>query len=99
MGRRRLALLAALVAALGIGTTGESALESRLANFRPASGWLVERAGADNPSLVVAVTTRDASAIHPVALFSSFKRLSRNGVLVWVSTLGRGRRGFPSATV
>jgi hypothetical protein len=99
MGRRRLALLAALVAALGIGTTGESALESRLANFRPASGWLVARAGADNPSLVVAVTTRDASAIHPVALFSSFKRLSRNGVLVWVSTLGRGRRGFPSATV
>jgi hypothetical protein len=98
MGLRGLALLAVLAVALGIATTGGSAPESRLASFRPASGWLVERVGADNPSLVVAVTARDASAVHPVALFGSFKKLSRNGILVWADTVGRGRRGFTTAT-
>ena len=94
---RLAALLAALVAGLGIATACRSAVDSRRASFRPASGWLVQRAGADNPSLVVAVTARDASAIHPVSLFSSFKRLSRNGILVWVNTLGRRGTGFPTA--
>ena len=98
MGLRGLALLAVLAVALGIATTGGSAPESRLASFRPASGWLVERAGADNPSLVVAVTARDASTVHPVALFGSFKKLSRNGILVWADTVGRGRPGFTTAT-
>lgn len=96
--RRRGLVLPFLVAVvLGLATGSSSALESRLASFRPASGWLVERAGADNPSLVVAVTARDAAAVHPVALFGSFRRLSRSGILVWVDTAGRGRKGFPTA--
>ena len=93
---RGLALLAALAVALGTATIGASAPGSRLAGFRPAPGWLVERAGAANPSLVVAVTAPDAPAIHPVALFGSFKKLSRGGILVWADTVGRGRRGFPT---
>ena len=97
VGLRALALLAVLAVALAIATTGGSAQESRLASFHAASGWLVERAGADNPSLVVAVTARDASAVHPVALFTSFKKLSRSGILVWADTVGRGRTGFPTA--
>src|SRR5205085_5390262 len=96
MRLRSLAPFAVLAIALGIATSGGSALHSRLASFRPASGWLVQRAGADNPSLVAAVTVQDAGAVHPVTLFSSFKKLSRNGILVWVASLGRGRTGFPT---
>src|SRR5207237_5314960 len=77
MGARGLALLAASAVALTSGIVGASAGSPSLASFRPAAGWLVERAGASNPSLVVAVTAADASAVHPVALFGSFKRLSR----------------------
>ena len=95
MGLRGLALLAVLAVALGVASSGGASPQSRLAGFRPASGWLVTRAGADNPSLVVAVTARDASAVHPVALFGSFKKLSSNGILVWGDTVGRGRTGFP----
>src|SRR5215471_18615797 len=91
MRLRVLAGLAALTVALAA-TAGASASRARLASFRSASGWLVEQAGADNPSLVVAVTAPDASAAHPVALFGSFKKLSRSGLLVWVDTAGRGRK-------
>lgn len=98
MGLRTLAVLAVLAAALGVATAGRSALASGRASFRPASGWLVVRAGADNPSLVVAVTAGDAAAVHPVALFGSFKKLSRHGILVWAETVGRGRAGFPTPT-
>lgn len=97
MRLRALAGLAVLTVALATATTGASASQPRLASFRSASGWLVERAGADNPSLVVAVTAPDASAVHPVALFGSFKKLSRSGILVWVDTAGRGRKSFPAA--
>jgi hypothetical protein len=96
MGVRGLALLAALAVALSIATIGASTPGSRLAIFRPAPGWLVERAGATNPTLVVAVTASDASAVHPVALFGSFKKLSPGGILVWADTVGRGRGGFPT---
>jgi hypothetical protein len=71
MGIRGLALLATFAVALGTATIGASTPGSRLASFRPAPGCLVEHAGAANPSLVVAVTTPDASAVHPVALFLS----------------------------
>jgi hypothetical protein len=98
MGLRGLALLAVLAVALGTATICESAPGSRLASFLTAPGWLVDHAGADNPSLVVAVTAPDASAVHPVALFGSFKKLPRNGILVWADTAGRGRAGFPAAT-
>jgi hypothetical protein len=45
--------------------------------------------------MVVAVTARDASVIHPFALFGSFERLSRSGILVWAVTVGRGQPRFP----
>jgi len=96
---RVLAPLAALAVALATASTGPSAPGSRLATFRPARGWLVERAGRDNPSLVVAVTAQDASAVHPVALFGSFRKLSTDGILVWADTVGHGLTGFPPRSV
>jgi hypothetical protein len=98
MGRRTLAPIAVLAVALGVATAGASAPATRLAGFRSASGWLIVPAGAANPSLVVAVTARDAAVVHPVALFGSFKKLSRGGILVWADTVGRGRRDFPTAS-
>jgi hypothetical protein len=95
MERRTVASIAVSAAALGVATVGASA--TRLASFGSASGWLVARAGRDNPSLVVAVTARDAAAVHPVVLFGGFKKLSHGGVLVWVDTVGRRRAGFPAA--
>jgi hypothetical protein len=99
MGDRRLSLVVVLAAALGLAATAASAPATRLATFRPAHGWLVVRAGPGNPSLVVAVPARDAAAVHPVALFSSLRKLARDGILVWVDTIGRGRRDFPAAPV
>jgi len=91
-------MLGASAVALTLANAGASAARSPLLSFRPASGWLVERAGPGNPSLVVAVTARDRAAVQPVALFGSFTKLSRNGILVWADTIGRGRTGFPTAT-
>lgn len=70
-----------------------------VATFRPARGWIVAGGGTGNPSLVVAVTARDAAAVRPVALFGSFEKLSRRGILAWVGTDGRGRMGFPATDV
>ena len=96
---RRFALVIVLMLALSTATSSASNTATRLATFRPAHGWVVVQAGPDNPSLVVAVTAPDAAAVHPVALFDSFEKLSRRGVLVWVSTDGRGRKGFPATNV
>jgi hypothetical protein len=98
MENRTLALIAVSAATLSMATGGASAPATRLATFRPSLGWLAVRAGVDNPSLVVAVTARDAAAVHPVALFGGFTRLSRGGILVWADTVGRGRRDFPAAS-
>lgn len=98
MGDRGFGLLVVLAISLGTVSTGSSAPGYRLASFSPARGWLVVRAGASNPSLVVAVTASDASAVHPVALFGSLKKLSRDGVLAWVDTVGRGRSDFPATS-
>jgi hypothetical protein len=96
MGRNvGLAALAAL--ASGAAISNASASRAPLATFATAHGWLVAQAGPDNPSLVIAVT-RPAAVVHPVALFGSFKKLSRRGILVWVETVGRGRKGFPNTT-
>jgi hypothetical protein len=93
----KLTLAAILLLALGTATSSASSPATRLASFRTAPGWLVAQAGADNPSLVVAVTTRDAAAVYPVALFGSFKKLSPGGILIWADTVGRGRKDFPAA--
>jgi hypothetical protein len=93
--REVVVVLAASTAALTGAVAGASAARSPIAGFGPAAGWLVERAGTSNPSLVLAVTAPDASAIHPVALFSSFKKLSPHGILLWADTVGSRRKGFP----
>ena len=81
---------------IGTAATITRAAKPPLAGFRPASGWIVASAGASNPGLVVAVTAPDVAAIRPVALFGSFKKLSRDGILVWAEAAGRGLPGFPS---
>ena len=48
---------------------------------------------------MVAVTASDVAAVRPVALFGSFKKLSRKGILVWAYTVGRDRPSFPSRAV
>jgi hypothetical protein len=97
VGERRVVLAFVFAASLGLAPAAVSTSATRLAGFQPASGWLVVRAGRDNPSLVVAVTAQDAAAVRPVSLFGSFKKLSRGGILIWVDTAGQRRKGFPIA--
>lgn len=86
----------ACVAAMFLASTVAFASGTARATFRPARGWVVASGGTGNPSLMVAVTARDVAAVRPVVLFNSFKKLSRQGILVWVSTEGRWRPGFPA---
>ncbi len=44
--------------------------------------------------MVVAVTTRDVAAAHPFEVFTSLTRLSKNGILIWATTIGRNRPTF-----
>jgi hypothetical protein len=44
--------------------------------------------------MLVAVTVGDVRAARPFAPFTGFTRLSRRGILIWVTTLGRRRPGF-----
>ena len=44
--------------------------------------------------MVVGVTTRDAAAAHPFAVFTSLTRLSKHGILIWALTIGRNRPTF-----
>ena len=46
--------------------------------------------------MVVAVTARDAAAMQPFIPFTGFKRLSRRGIIVWATTLGRARESSSS---
>jgi hypothetical protein len=89
----------AVIVAGSLASVALSALGMARATIRPAPGWVVAGGGAGNPSLVVAVSAGDVAAVRPVALFGSFKRLSSRGILVWVSTDGRGRAGFPARKV
>src|SRR5579885_1742168 len=97
MGIRRPALIAAVLVMAGAAGAGASPRATPRPGVRHAPGWLVVSAGPDNPSVVVAVTSADAAAVHPVALFGSFRKLSASGVLIWAESAGRGRKGFPSA--
>lgn len=44
--------------------------------------------------MIVAVTAHDAAAAHPFAPFTSLTRLSKRGILIWVTTIGRNRPTF-----
>jgi hypothetical protein len=67
-------------------------------DFKPAPGWVVVRAGAGQPymssSMAIAVTTPDLKAAHPFGAFTSLLHLSRRGILVWATTIGRNRPSF-----
>jgi hypothetical protein len=91
---RGVASIAASAAAIAAASTTTWASTPHLAGFRSASGWIVASGGKGNPTLVVAVTAPDVAAIRPVALFGSFKKLSRHGILVWTDTVGQGLAGF-----
>jgi hypothetical protein len=96
MRRSGFAIIVVAAVAIGTAATITSASNLPLPGFRPAPGWIVSSGGASNPGLVVAVTAPDVSAIRPVALFGSFKKLSRDGILVWAEAAGRGLPGFPT---
>ena len=44
--------------------------------------------------MIVTVTAPDVAAVHPFAAFTSLKRLSPTGILVWAMTIGRNRPTF-----
>lgn len=46
--------------------------------------------------MVVAVTAPDVAAVRPFAPFARFVRLSKRGIVVWATTIGRDRRSFAS---
>jgi hypothetical protein len=97
---RVLCVLSVCAFAIAIAGAGSAAsLSPPSARLRPAAGWVVVRPSkAEQPklyrSMVVAVTTPDVAAVRPFALFTSLKRLSARGVLVWVTTIGRNRPSF-----
>jgi hypothetical protein len=53
-----------------------------------APGWVVATP-ADHPSSIVAVTSPDAALLHPFSPFVGFTALSREGVVVWATTISR----------
>ena len=107
LGRRsgvssRRALGLCLVSVIGLAAGAASARSSTVSlkppNFKPAAGWAVVRVGREQPymssSMVIAVTTADLKAARPFGAFTSLKRLSSRGILVWAMTIGRNRPTF-----
>jgi hypothetical protein len=98
--RRRLSLALCVLALGAVFVTAASSSTSLPApHFQRASGWLIVKpTRAEQPglwqSMIVAVTVHDAAAAHPFALFTSLTRLSKRGILIWATTIGRNRRTF-----
>lgn len=66
-------------------------------SFRPSPAWWTVTTGAPSSRVdlapqVWAITTHrsDAGALVPFDLFNGLRRLSRNAILVWALTAGRG---------
>jgi len=98
--RTALALgLCALAGGGGAAASPSASLALPPPTLRPAPGWVVVRpTRAEQPgvyaSMLVAATRRDVAVLHPFAPFTGLKRLSSRGILVWATTIGRGRSGF-----
>ena len=63
--------------------------------FRASSAWWTLTTGSRRVSplapQVWAITARsNLAALEPFAVFNGVRRLSRDGVVIWASTLGRG---------
>lgn len=88
-----------LVAAVAGSATGSSATPQPSPRLRAAPGWVVVKpTKTEQPglyaSMVVAVTAPDLAAVRPFAPFTGFKRLSKRGIIVWATTIGRNRATF-----
>src|SRR2546426_1103321 len=79
----------------GAGTVGTLGLSPRLL---AAPGWVVVKPGRSEPNVgadaVVAVTRADAATVLPFDPFVGFTRLSKAGIIVWATTIGRRRPSF-----
>lgn len=93
----RLAVLAALVVAVGPATAsqrGTGTLPPPGIRTNPA--WLTVTTGATNPSQLVepqvwAITARsNVAALVPFDLFNGLRNLSASGVVIWATTSGTG---------
>ncbi len=96
---RGLAVALALPSLLVAGAAASPVASPPAPRFRPASGWVVVKPSkAEQPSLyasmVVAVTAPDVAAVRPFAPFTSFRRLSPRGIIVWATAIGRNRPTF-----
>src|SRR5712692_11886754 len=101
MVRRRLSLVLCPLAlgAVFVTAAASSTSATRAPRCGPAPGWLVVKpTRAEQPglwrSMIVAVTVHDAGAAHPFAPFTSLSRLSKRGMLIWATTIGRNRPRF-----
>lgn len=79
-------------------TAAPSAREMTPPHFQHTAGWVVVSRSRTEPwissSMVIAVTAPDVAAVRPFAAFTSLKRLSPRGILVWAGTIGRNRPTF-----
>lgn len=95
---RGLCLVLVVTLTAGAASARSSTVSTRPPNFKPASGWVIVRAGRRQPwmssSEVIAVTSRDVEAAQPFGALTSLKKLSSRGILVWASTIGRNRPTF-----
>lgn len=98
--RRHLWLaLCALALAAVFASAASSSRSLPAPRFQRASGWLIVKpTRAEQPglwqSMIVAVTVHDVAAAHPFAVFTSLTRLSKRGILIWATTIGRNRATF-----
>jgi hypothetical protein len=94
------AIAAAAFCAYALADSSDDAAAPAL-RIQPASGWVVvEPTKREQPelhgSMVIAVTAPDVAGARPFAPFTSLRRLTARGILVWVTTIGRHRPGFDS---
>jgi hypothetical protein len=98
--RRTLGLCLVSIISLAAGAAGARSSTDTIKppTFKPVPGWVVVRAGREQPymssSMVIAVTTHDQKAARPFGAFTSLKRLSSHGILIWAMTIGRNRPTF-----
>lgn len=97
--RRGLPAGLCIAVTVAVGGAAASAAGRPAPTVRHAPGWVVVRpTETEQPglyrSMVVAVTAPDIAAARPFAPFTGFVRLSKRGIIVWATTIGRDRPTF-----